>query len=185
MIIIGGDIETTGLEPGDHKIIEVYLGAWDLATRKLTDEYYTRIDPQRSIALDAQRVHGISLSDLQGCPLWEDVAAPIQAFLNRGQLIVGHNWKSFDGPFINYELRRVKLPEVAVPVLDTMRNGRWATPNGKVPTLGELCFACNIPYDPAKAHAADYDVKVMMQAFFRGLEWKAFTIKQEILDAAA
>jgi DNA polymerase-3 subunit epsilon len=185
VIIIGGDIETTGLEPGDHKIIEVYLGAWDLATRKLVDEFYTRIDPQRSIAIAAQQVHGISIHDLQGCPLWEDVAGNVHNFLYRGALIVGHNWKSFDGPFINYELRRVKLPEITVPVLDTMRNGRWATPNGKVPTLGELCFAANIPYDADKAHAADYDVKVMMDAFFRGLDWGAFQIKQEILDAAA
>ncbi|KCY89039.1 hypothetical protein J831_3542, partial [Acinetobacter baumannii 25691_8] len=33
-----------------------------------------------------------------------------------------------------------------------------------------LCFALNIDYDPNAAHAADYDVDVMMQCFFAGLD---------------
>lgn len=37
---------------------------------------------------------------------------------------------------------------------------------GKVPNLGELCFARGISYDREKAHAAEYDVTCMMEPFF-------------------
>lgn len=185
MLIAGADIETTGLEPGDHRIIEVYLGLWDLNTRKRVDELNLRIHPQRSIGAEAQRVHGISLADLEGCPSWDRVAARVRSFLVHGSLIVGHNWNGFDGPFINHELKRVGLAEVTVPTFDTMLEGRWSTPTGKVPTLGELCFAANVPYDTSKAHAADYDVGVMMDAFFRGLDWGAFRLAKEELANAA
>lgn len=37
---------------------------------------------------------------------------------------------------------------------------------GKVPNLGELCFACGVYYDREKAHAAEYDVAVMLESFF-------------------
>lgn len=183
MLIAGTDIETTGLEPGDHRIIEVYTGIWDLGSRSQVDEYFQRIHPQRSIAVDAQRVHGISLADLEGCPVWDDMARDFAKSLNRADLIVGHNLIQFDMPFIGYELKRVGLAPVERPLFDTM-NARWATVNGKLPTLAELCFACGVDYDPAQAHKADYDVGVMMKAFFNALDWGWFQIGETVREAA-
>lgn len=185
MIIAGADIETTGLAWGDHRIIEVYVGLWDLDTRALQDELNIRIDPQRTIQIEAQRVHGISASMLVGCSVWKDVAPQIRRHLDSADLIVGHNWLSFDGPFINYELERVGLKALDKTVTDTMVQGRWATPIGKAPTLGELCFACEVDYDPAKAHAADYDVAVMMECFFRSVDWGFMSLDGETIVQAA
>lgn len=175
MFNIGLDIETTGLEFGDHRIVEIYLGLWKPGTLKPVFEYEQRIDPQRSIALEAQRVHGISSGDLIGKPTWDVVGPIVHKILLKGSGYVWHNGDWFDGPFLEYELKRIGLDMPKLPTCDTMANGVWATPDGKKPNLGELCFACGIDYDPKKAHAAPYDVRdTMMPCFFQGVSWGFF-----------
>lgn len=171
MRIIGADLETTGLLHPDHRVIEVYLGEWD-EHGNLHRELNTRIDPRRSIAADAQRVHGISSSMLVGCPTWEDVAKEIHDFLAGADVIVWHNGDGFDGPFLDQEFKRVGVPRIPakIPRIDSM-NFRWAMPLGEAPSLQNLCFACGVDYDLAKAHAADFDVKVMMECFFKAVKW--------------
>ena len=185
MIIAGVDTETTGLTWGDHRFVELYVGLYDSDTRTKVDEYFTRVNPQRSIAIDAQRIHGISAADVEHSPPFSDVALPFRNMLERGAAAVGHNWFGFDEPFINYELERVKLPKLTVPGIDTMIQGRWATAMGTVPNLGALCWACDISYDTSKAHAAQYDVDVMMECFFKGIDWGWFEYPELVLIAAA
>lgn len=163
----GVDIETTGLEKGDHRIIEIYIGLY--RGDRLLKEYSQRIDPQRSISKEAQDVHKISSADLVGKPTWKDVAPTVRAFLDKADTHVAHN-AGFDMPFIEYELKRVNLLMPARPVIDTMQF-TWATPDGKKPSLKELCLACGVEYlettaTGVGAHAADYDVRVMMEGLF-------------------
>ena len=173
--IIGLDLETTGLLAPEHRIVEIYAGVWDFDTRRQSGfPCNQRINPGRSIAAEAQRVHGISSAMLVAEPLWEKIAKRVWDSLSEADLIVAHNGDGFDIPFLNQEFKRVGLPEIKTPSFDTMLQGRWATPDGGVPNLGALCFACDVPYDPSKAHAADYDVKVMMECFFRGVKWGFF-----------
>jgi DNA polymerase-3 subunit epsilon len=183
-LIAGADTETTGLEPTDHRIIEVYVGLWDLDSRTLVEQYFQRIHPQRSIQPAAQAVHGISIGDLERCPAFGVIAPDLRAFLERADLVVGHNWDQFDVPFINTELGRAKLPPLTKPTFDTMMQGRWATPVGAVPNLGALCWACDVPYDIAQAHAADYDVKKTVECFFKGLDWGWFKLPDTLRVAA-
>ena len=180
MIITGVDIETTGLEFSEHRIIEIYIGHWSMESRKLVGEYVTRIDPKRSITEKSQRVHGISLADLMGMPDWETVAPIAHRELHRGDFLVAHNGIGFDFEFLDSEFQRVRLPRLAKPKIDTMLQANWATPNGKSPNLGELAFACEVPYDASRAHAADYDVKVMMECFFKGYDWGFFKLEEPL-----
>lgn len=188
MLIVGFDTETTGLEPGDHRLVEFCgtLYEFDGSSFTKKETLNMRINPGRSILPAAQAVHKISIHDLTGKPSWEMVAAQIHGFLEAADLIVAHNGAGFDLPFLNYEFKRVKLPALSVEVFDTMLDGRWATPQGKVPNLGELCFACGVNYDTSKAHAAEYDVQVMMDCVANGVSWgfynlpvtKNFTMKE-------
>ena len=157
MIIAGLDIETTGLLTPDHRIIEIYLGLWK--DEKRIWQYEQRIDPERGISADSQRVHGISINDLFGQPKWKAVAPVVQKILSRADLLVAHNGNEFDLPFIAKELKRVGLEMPEKPSVDTMLDGVWATSDGKKPRLGELAFACGI------------DVEVMMKCFFKALKW--------------
>lgn len=175
-LVVGGlDIETTGLDNPEHRIIETYTGLYKDKNRFF--ELDQRIDPQRSIAIDAQRVHHISSTDLIGKPLWDKIGPIQQKVIAKANLIVIHN-AAFDWSFISRELKRIGLKIPDVEVFCTMENGVWATNDGKKPTLKELCFACGVPYSekPGEAHAASYDVDVMMQCFFKGVEWGYFQL---------
>lgn len=184
-LIAGLDTETTGLEIGDHRIIEVYIGLWREDGTKIF-AYEQRIDPERAIAVDAQRVHGISSADLIGKPTWSQVAPSIHKVLSKATHFVAHNGATFDGPFLDYELKRASLALPERPLVDTMLDGIWATPDGKKPSLQELCFAMNEEYDPALAHAAAYDVDRMMAAFFKGYKQGWFSLPEvEAMQLAA
>lgn len=185
MKAVGLDTETTGLLHPDHRIIEFYGALYDLDpalpvwSRRKIEELHVRIDPQRSIPAEAQRIHGISARELIGSPVWKDVAQQIADFLRKGECLVGHNIVAFDKPFLDQEFKRVGVTPPDKPLFDTMEHARWATYTGKSPTLQELCFACGVLYDPAAAHKADYDVDVTMQCFFRAREWGYFQDMKE------
>jgi DNA polymerase-3 subunit epsilon len=171
------DIESTGLEQSKgHRIIEVCMRMHDWPSRRLRGVWTQRINPMRSIEPKAQAVHGISLADLEGKPTWDVVGPQVARLLGATTLGVAHN-ASFDFPFIVEELLRIGAPLPAhMQVFDTMLEGRWATPLGKIPSLQELCFACDVPYDPALAHAAEYDVDRMTECFWRGIDWGFFNV---------
>lgn len=173
MILAGIDIETTGLLDPDQRIIEVYIGLYRLDGTKIF-EYDQRIDPQRGISAEAMRVHGITLADLVGKPTWDTEGPKIEKVLSKADHYIWQNGDGFDGPFINMELKRIGLRLPERPSTDTMVEGVWATADGKRPTLQELCFACGVPYDTSCAHAASYDVDVMMQCYFNALAWGYF-----------
>jgi DNA polymerase-3 subunit epsilon len=178
ILIAGADLETTGLDvdKGD-RIIEVAILTYDLDTRALVDRYVQRIDPDRAISPKAHEVHGITYAELVGCPKWEDVAATVKAKLDVDYTVI-HN-AGFDIPFIAGELLRVGFPLPRAEVFCTMENARWACPDGKFPKLQELCFALQVPYDPALAHAAEYDVQKMMACFFKGLDRGFYTLPKK------
>lgn len=183
MRIMGLDVETTGLsQEKGAKIIEIALLTYDLDTRALEDTWIQRFDPEQPIDPGAQAVHGISYSDLAGCPKWHHVAAEIAERMAKADLLVAHNM-GFDGPFIAGELIRVgqKVPDVFS--LCTMEGARWACADGKLPRLGELCFALGVEYDTAKAHGAEYDVEVMMDCFFKGLSRGFYSLPKTLRTA--
>lgn len=168
-VIVGGlDIETTGLDqPEGHRIIELAVILHDLDTQKEIGRYETRINPERGIDAKAQEVHGIAYEDLVDKPLWTAIAPKVGKLLSHCHYVVAHNGVGFDMPFLFGELIRVGEPLPSMGVIDTMLQGRWATPDGAVPNLGALAFASNVPYDKSKAHAATYDVEVMLACFFK------------------
>ncbi len=183
--ILGLDTETTGIEQAEgHRIIEVACLTYDSVSRKLVDKYVQRIDPERAISAGAQDIHGISYSDLVGMPKWDIVAPEVQRRLDAADVMVAHNM-GFDGPFVGAELLRVGQTIPMIEPFCTMENGRWACPDGKFPKLQELCFALGVVYDPTAAHAADYDVDVMMQCFWRGLDRGFFVLPELTAKEAA
>ena len=122
MIICGLDLETTGLLADDHRIVEVYAGLWR-ENGTLAFEYEQRINPQRAIAVEAQRVHGITSTDLLGKPLWPAVAPVLLKVMSKAQLFVAHNGDEFDWKFLEMEFKRISLP---MPPIITVSPGSAA-----------------------------------------------------------
>lgn len=166
------DTETTGLDPLEgHKIIEVALLRFDM-TGKLLDKLVVRINPKRAIDAKAQAVHKISFAMLEKCPEFKEVAKDIEAQILKGDFLVAHNL-DFDARFLAVEFSAAGVVVPDIPGVDTMQS-RWATFNGKSPNLGELCFALGLPYDPDKAHAAEYDTQITAACYLEGLRRGVF-----------
>lgn len=180
-LIAGLDIETTGIDQADgHRIIEIAIAIHDLDSQARVGSFVARVNPQRPIDPDAQAVHKISFDMLAHEPLWGAVAPKVSAILSRCHYVVAHNGEGFDMPFVCAELQRegCTVPR-QFKLVDTMLQARWATPDGSLPNLGALCFACNVPYDAKQAHGALYDVDVMLQAFFSQLEYGFFHLPKQ------
>lgn len=187
-ILCGLDLETTGLDwLTGHKIVECAAVLYDLETEKYLGKYVQRINPCRPIDPKAQAVHKISFEELALEPLWAVVAPKLHAVLSKCDAVVAHNGRGFDVPFLAHEFKAVGLsmPNCLHHCVDTMVDGRWSTPMGKLPNLKEFCFATDTPYDPDAAHSADYDTTVLMQSFFAARRWGYFqNVKQTAAIAA-
>lgn len=161
------DTETTGLDPADgHRIIEFGLSMVDVGTGNIVYRYEQRFNPGRAIDAKAQAVHGISIADLAGAPEFSACIPTLRKIAKLAPVWVAHN-AAFDAKFIAAEFGIAGQPQLDIQVLDTL-DSRWATPNGKSPNLGELCFALGIPYDPTLAHAALYDTDVLAKCWIEG-----------------
>lgn len=180
-----GDIETTGLKQEEgHRIIEVAFSVWSFnkvtkERRQLGKTWQQRVNPERTIDPGAEAVHGISLAMLRGAPKWADVAPTVNKILTASRLFIAHN-ASFDAPFLALELIRAGFKMPNFDVFCTMDGGRLATGYGKVPNLGELAYACGIPYDPDAAHSAAYDTDILAQCYWAGVDLKLFKQPDEL-----
>lgn len=172
--IAGYDTETTGLEidKGD-RAIEFASLIMDICQEKIVYKHVQRYDPKCPIHPRAQAVHGISYAELAGKPDFAVSIPTIQKMAKLSPVWLAHNAK-FDSMVLAAEFNIAKVPLPEITVLDSM-DSRWATPNGKSPNLRELCFSLGVDYDPAKAHAAEYDVLVMLSAWLRGFKRGFFT----------
>lgn len=185
-VVTIGDTETTGLKQEDgHRIIEIALSCYGFNTvtgdrRKIGRPYIQRVKPDRAIDPAAEAVHGISLPMLRGEPDWKTVAPIVNRIIEKTDIFIAHNGAAFDAPFLALELVRIGLPMPTFDVYDTMTEGRGATGMGKVPNLGELCYACGIDYDPDAAHSALYDVQVLESCYWTGVERGLFKNPGEI-----
>lgn len=180
MVIVGLDTETTGFDFYGNKkdrIIEACFALynWDGTTLEHLKTITQRINPERSIPADAQAVHGISYEDVKAAPKWAEFAPKVKLILDRADLLVIHN-AAFDEPFLEGEQDRAGLTVGRkLPTFCTMENGRWATFDGKNPSLKELCWSLGIEYDTSKAHAAEYDVHVMMACYEKAVRLGLYT----------
>lgn len=172
-MILGLDLETTGLNVLEDRIVELCAGLY-ADDGRLMKNVTMRFNPCKAIDPKAQAVHHISNAELMTCPKFKDRAEIIGRLLGKAKLIVIHN-AGFDAPFLKNELERCGVKAPHIPVYDTMLESRWATPDGKIPRLGELCWALDIDYDTKQAHGAEYDVTVMMNCLFKLEKLNFFT----------
>jgi len=98
------DVETTGLNVGKDKIIELAL--LKINPNGSEDEKVWRINPQIPISKEAEAVHGITNADLKNEPVFEDIADDVLQFLENCDL-AGYNSNKFDLPLLVEEFLRV------------------------------------------------------------------------------
>ncbi len=99
------DVETTGLDPRIHRIIEVGVVVTD-ARGNVRDEFCTLVRPEGELVEDtrARQVHLIDAGWLKAAPPTSAVLTEVAHRLN-GRVVVAHN-AMFDTEFLQQEFKR-------------------------------------------------------------------------------
>ncbi len=149
------DVETTGLDPEEHRVTEV--GIIHFEGGEVVDEYGQLIDPQRSIPEESTRITGISEEDVKGKPTFDEVAEEVHRRLS-GVGLVAYNL-SFDRRFLSMELERCGLSwPSASPELDPLIFARQFFKDQRKNNLGAVCERLGIELEGA--HRATNDARV-------------------------
>ena len=98
------DVETTGLNVGKDKIIELAL--LKINPDGSEEERVWRFNPEMPISKEAEAVHGICNADLKEEPIFAEIADSILTFLENCDL-AGYNSNKFDLPLLVEEFLRV------------------------------------------------------------------------------
>lgn len=100
------DLETTGLDPLRHRIVEVAV-LRQRADGTVEDEWSTLINPGRDPGAST-RIHGLTAADLVDAPSFAQVAGEIATRISDA-VVVGHN-VTFDAAFLTGEFARLGAP---------------------------------------------------------------------------
>lgn len=144
------DIETTGLSPRDHEIIEFAAIQYRYGAK--VDEFHTLIHPQKPIPAAITKLTGISNEDVANAPTLIEVISQMDDFIGTTPLI-GHNIKTFDAPFIR-TLTGLPLDNI---LIDTLQLAREAFPLLSCHKLQYLNDALQL--HKGSAHRAAEDVE--------------------------
>jgi DNA polymerase III subunit epsilon len=180
------DTETTGLDPRDHRVIEIAcVEIEDFIPTGRTFHRY--INPDRPIDEEAERVHGISGAFLADKPRFSDpeICDAFLAFVGDAN-IVAHN-AAFDMSFVAAELVRVgragELPEPRWVCTYKLAQKRFP---GMYNSLDALCKRYRISLAEREKHGALIDARLLAAVYLelQGGRERALNFAVEAAGAA-
>ena len=177
--IVALDLETTGLDVTKERIIEIAFILYDLDAGREIARYRRMVNPQKPIPKKITAITGYGDADVMGAPTFKEIAPLVSKMLSRADYIMGHNIRGYDVPLLLHNMIHVGVEVTGFPEIIDTTDARWASADGKIPNLQELCYALDTDYDKALAHTAIYDVSVNLKAYLRGLEIGAFTLPRK------
>ncbi len=133
------DVETTGLSPKEHRIVEIAVIVLDALGRPL-GEATTVVDPEGDVG--PSQGHGIEPDDVVDAPRFEELAGWLAQWL-RGKVVVGHNLL-FTMAFLDEEFRRAGIDMPHIPAICTMTHAPRYLPSLPGRTLEQCCAAAGI-----------------------------------------
>lgn len=154
------DVETTGLRPLQHRMIEFGAVRFDDGVR--TGTLSRLIQPERRVPRYVQKLTGIVDADLADAPLFADVVEQILEFIEDAPL-VGYN-VDFDVSFLNAELERIGRRSLLNHALDLLPVANWLMPGSRARGLSSL--ARELDVRPGGAHRALDDAETTASILF-------------------
>lgn len=160
------DTETTGLNAGSDRIIEV--GCVEIIDRRVTGRSFHRfVNPERAIDAAAVAVHGITLAQLRDKPLFAAISDDLLAFIGDAALVI-HN-AEFDMGFLAMEFDRCDRAAdwpPAGPVIDTLPLARSKHPHQRN-SLDALCKRYEVDSSQRELHGALLDAQLLADVYLR------------------
>lgn len=145
------DVETTGLNGDEDRIIEIAIV--HMRNDAVEDVYSTLVDPQRELPPEVTKITGIKPEDLQGAPVFADIAAEVARRLD-GRAFVAYNLP-FDKGFIVHELERAGVAWPETVGIDPLVFVRELHQNQGSKRLGAVAERLGVTLDEAHRAAAD------------------------------
>lgn len=128
------DLETTGINPLLHRIVEVAIIRFNLVSGE--ESFSSLVNPGVRMPEDAFGIHGISDEMVRGAPAVGDILDEIEGFIG-GSILIAH-CASFDLSFLGSAFRRsgrVVPPMVGVDTVRMSRRAYRGLPNYRLETL--------------------------------------------------
>ena len=161
------DTETTGFSPAQgDRLVEV--AAVLCENGKVVDHFHQYLNPQRSVPLGAQNVHGLDENFLADKPLFVEIVDDFVEFV-RGSEVIIHN-APFDEMFLDAELERISRPPLAEIVAKITCSLKWARTNKpelERHTLSALCRYYDISLHERDLHGALVDAMLLGKVYYR------------------
>jgi DNA polymerase-3 subunit epsilon len=148
------DVETTGLGPTRHRVIEVAAIRFSGGVEQ--DRFESLIQPDRRVPKYITKLTGLTDGHLEESPRFAEIADAFVEFVG-SQPIIGHN-VGFDLSFLNAELKRVDRPALINDRIDVMFLGMKLVPGLRRPTLERLAQSVGIA--TARVHRAAEDARL-------------------------
>ena len=155
------DLETTGLSSYYDRITE--FGAVKVENGIVTETMDILINPERKLKRKIVNITHITDKMLANQPTIAEVLPKILSFIGDA-MIVTHN-AGFDFPFLQHSLKRCGYEPLKNPVIDTLSLSRYLFPDIRDHNLGAVCRRLDVLYERGKAHRADYDARVLNEAW--------------------
>jgi len=176
------DTETTGFEPADgHRVVEI--GCVELMEHLPTGRTYRcYLNPERSVPIETQRVHGLSDEFLADKPKFADIVDEFLEFIGDAALVI-HN-ASFDMRFVNAELHRIGRPPIPYArAIDTIEIAKGKIPGARY-SLDELCKRFDIDLSARTKHGALLDAELTAQVYLELLGGRQKRLSLSPIDRA-
>lgn len=148
------DLETTGSLPEKDRIIDI--GLVKMKGGKIIEEKSFLVNPGVKIPIFIQRLTKIYQKDVENCPTIDHVIDDIINFIG-SDILVAHNI-SFDIPFLNGVMRRLKKPRLKNRTLCTHVMTKYLLPEIISSNLKYLNKLFKLP--PFKPHRALEDARM-------------------------
>jgi len=159
------DTETTGFYPesGD-KLLDI--GALELINHVPTGKiYHQYINPERDIPEETVKIHGLTTEFLKDYPVFADIAQDFLDFVGDDGILVAHNGRKFDLPFLNYELKRAGFPEYSEDrLIDTLEIAQKMFPGARN-NLDALCKRFGVDNSNRTLHGALIDADLLAKVY--------------------
>ncbi|RDB31781.1 putative quorum-sensing-regulated virulence factor [Candidatus Similichlamydia laticola] len=154
------DIETTGLNITEDRIVEI--AALCPNTKR---EFTSFVHPGQAIPPESSAIHGIYDHMVAEAPSFRSVGANFLLFCEElgSPVLIAHNGKQFDFPFIENELIRSGLSWPKWPTVDSIQWARAYRPDLPRHSLQFLRETFGIPEN--RAHRALDDVIILSEIF--------------------
>ncbi|CAN5286285.1 DEDD exonuclease domain-containing protein [soil metagenome] len=153
------DVETTGLKPRQHRVIDVALIRISAGADPLV--WTSLVDPGRRVPDYIRKLTGIDDAMVGSAPEFRSLGATIQQIVGEHP-IVGHNVE-FDLGFLNAEFARCGLPRLVNTALDTLPLADELLPGARRLGLQDVMRELGLPSQ--RAHRALADAEMTLAVY--------------------